>query len=158
MINSIIDARFQLIIKNAKVLETAIFYNFSAGFVRYPAEIIVLSGINEKGALLFDISRPFYSEGGEADVAFPAQLRFYKKNAEYWLYADGSASVETANPGAERVTIIFKIEHAELIALVAQPSLKRKWLQYFIYFLFSFYKDDKSYSNVKGAFTNVQLT
>ena len=98
-----------------KMLETAIFYDFSTSLVKFPNSIISVSHIDYSGQLRFLMFKPYKDMTGVNKVFF-AQLKFYNKKYSYQITVQGEAAIlkEMEGPSEEeKILIGFQIEQAD---------------------------------------------
>jgi hypothetical protein len=98
-----------------KMLETAIFYDFSTSLVKFPNSLISVTHIDYTGQLRFMMFKPYKDLTGINKVFF-AQLKFYNKNYNYQITVQGKAAIleeMEEQSEEEKLLIGFQIEQAE---------------------------------------------
>jgi hypothetical protein len=98
-----------------KMLETAIFYDFSTSLVKFPNSIISVSYIDYSGQLRFLMFKPYKDMTGINKVFF-AQLKFYNKKYSYQITVQGEAAILNDVEGQteeEKILVGFQIEQAD---------------------------------------------
>ena len=92
-----------------KTLNTAIFSNHSAAVVRFPGCIVSGLEFNPQGDVLFSIQRTPGDMTG-FDLAFPAQLHFFNSAFDYYIQADGKATIDVQG---DLVRVTFRVIRAQ---------------------------------------------
>ncbi|MDP4149765.1 MAG: hypothetical protein Q8927_05315 [Bacteroidota bacterium] len=85
------DKDINFITRGMERLGTAIFSNESRSILRLPTSIIKIAGI-DTGLVWFTARAPYEDLNG-LDRTFPAQLQFYRKYFDYYIVADGDATI-----------------------------------------------------------------
>ena len=100
---------FHFMAGKMKTLNTAIFSNYGAAVVRFPSCIVSGLEFNPQGDIMFSIQRTHEDMTG-FDLAFPAQLHFFNGAFDYYVEADGKATIDVLD---DLVHVTFRVIRAQ---------------------------------------------
>jgi hypothetical protein len=95
--------------KKMKILNTAIFSNYSLAVFKFPSCLVSMIKFNPAGEVLFSINS-LYEDMSGFDLEFPGHMRFFNKDFDYYIEAEGKAS---ATVKGKKVEVRFRIIHAQ---------------------------------------------
>jgi len=121
------DLRFME--KRMKTLRTAVCSNPSEALLKFPRCLVSEMKFNPEGEILFAIKIAAGDMNG-FDLEFPGHMRFFNKDFDYYIEADGNAMMTVER---DKVGVRFQISHARYFYSVKLES--RGVLRLFYIFL-----------------------
>ena len=127
-----------------KALNTAIFSNYSPAVVRFPSCIVSELEFNPQGDVLFSIQRTHEDMTG-FDLAFPGHVLFFNSAFDYYVEADGRATIEVEG---DKVCVTFRVVRAQYCysAIRNNKGLSRIF-HIFLEFIFAHKRSELWYDN-----------
>jgi|ERR1700722_20060898 hypothetical protein len=142
---------FHFMAGKMKTLNTAIFSNYSPAIVRFPSCIVSEFEFNPQGDVLFSIQRTHEDMTG-FDLAFPGHLHFFNRSFDYYVEADGRATIEIEG---DLVWVTFRVVRAQYCYSATRSSkgLSRIF-QIFLEFIFAHKRSELWYDNYSSINNN----
>jgi hypothetical protein len=140
---------FQFMASKMKALDTAIFSNYSPAVVKFPSCLVSALEFDAQGDVLFSIPRAFEDMTG-FDLTFPGHLHFFNSDFDYYVEADGRATI-TITEG--EVGVAFRVVKAQYCYSATRNSKGLSRLFHiFMEFIFAHKRSEIWYDNY--GFTN----
>jgi hypothetical protein len=92
-----------------KELDTALFSNYSPAVFKFPSCLVSKMKFTAKGEVLFSI-RSAYEDMNGFDPVFPGHMHFFNGAFDYYIEADGQASIAIRG---DTVRVKFRIVQAQ---------------------------------------------
>jgi hypothetical protein len=92
-----------------KTLNTAIFSNYSPTVIKFPSCLVSAVEFNAQGDIQFAIQRPHEDMTG-FDQAFSGHLHFFNSAFDYYVEADGRATIDIEG---DQVCVTFRVVKAQ---------------------------------------------
>ena len=90
-INMINPRDVRLMEKRMKILNTALFSNYSLAVFKFPSCLVSKVKFNAEGDVLFSIGSAYEDMSG-FELEFPGHMLFFNKDFDYYIEAQGKAS------------------------------------------------------------------
>ncbi len=134
----VMDSNLQFIREKIADLQTAIMYSMSDSLIKVPNDIVTAVKVDEEGQLWF-LSHLPSQPLKECEQSFPARLKFFRKERNFFVEVSGKATIVsmipsagnidnyTANMPESKIAVLIKmtmsnIEYVEPEAQRAKPK------------------------------------